>query len=130
MTARRVAALFAAVMLVLAGCGGGGGRDDKAAGAGIGLGISDRGSSSSKAPSAEAKKAAEDFTAARTRANDAAAAPFQDQQTAFKNQDLVALKSTQAKLRDVDFEFDKEVRAIAFPDDVVVQRNAYLSDNG
>lgn len=43
--------------------------------------------------------------------------------------DLDRLKSFLSDYRDVFFEFDKELRAIEFPDDLVPQVNSILEDN-
>lgn len=132
MTARRIAACFAAVTVVLAGCGGGGGKTTSTSDVGLGLNSSgsSSSSSSSKTASVQGRQAATAFNAARKKADTASAVPFKDLQAAFKNQDLAALQASQHKLRDVDFQFDKEVRSVLFPDDVANERNAYLKDTG
>src|SRR4051812_30721268 len=128
----RLVAATIAILLVLAACGGGGGNkassSDNASDKRDQSDKSDQ-TSSSKKQSAQAKKAADDLNAARRKADTASGPVGQAQQQAFTSGDLTTLKSTQAQFRDIDFEFDKEIRAIDFPDDVAEQRNAYFTDN-
>ncbi len=124
----RLVALALAALLLVAACGGGGSQ--KASSTDGASTNSETTSSSSKTASVQGRQAATALNAARKKADTASAAPFKDLQAAFKSQDLAALKSAQAQLRDIDFAFDKEVRSVLFPDDVANERNTYLKDNG
>jgi len=120
-------ALALTTTFLLVACGGGGGP--KAASTDSASSSSETSASSAKTATVRGRLAATGLNAARKKADTASVAPFKELQAAFKSQDLVALKAAQARLRDVDFAFDKEVRSVLFPDDVANERNAYLKDN-
>lgn len=121
MRSYRLAAFAVAATLLVVACGGGGNKAES---------TSSSSTSSSSGPSAEAEKAAEELQKAKETSDKAADAVYEQQQKDYAAKDLDALKTDMRKFRDIDFEFDKAIREIDFPDDVAEERNAYFEANG
>lgn len=126
MLKRGLFSTVAALLIVGVACGGG----STASKSNSSTSSSSPPGSKSSNPSPQAKKAAEDFNAARSKGDSDADAGLSAYHNAYDHQDLDGLKQAMRKLRDVDFEFDKAIRAIDFPADAANERNAYLKTDG
>jgi len=126
MRSNRLGAVALTATLLLMACGGGGGSNAASSSSTS----SASSSSSSSGPSAEAKKAIEELDKAREVASTAGNAVLAKMDEDYAAQDLDALKADMRALRDVDFEFDKAIRAIDFPDEIAEERNEYFERNG
>jgi hypothetical protein len=126
MQSNRIVAFALTATVVLGACGGGGGN--KAA-------TSDSTSpssstSSSSGQSAQAKKAADALQQAHDVAKKAGDVVFGQEQDDYAAKDVDALKADVRNFRDIDFTFDKAVRAIDFPAEAANEVNAFLTNSG